>query len=90
VPPLLSPSPIPHPSQEDSDDRYAAVRPPTEADTNHLIAERGETRARARAGIAFPNDFRRDSVAEDLHLAYGEHAPEWFDAHPVKVTIAAA
>jgi lysyl-tRNA synthetase class 2 len=63
--------------------------PPTEADTNHLIAERRAKLERVREqGIAFPNDFRRDSVAADLHLAYGEHAPEWFEAHPVKVTIA--
>jgi lysyl-tRNA synthetase class 2 len=63
--------------------------PPTEADTNHLIAERRAKLERVREqGIAFPNDFRRDAVAEDLHLAYGEHAPEWFEAHPVRVTIA--
>jgi len=63
--------------------------PPTDADTNHLIAERRAKLERVREqGIAFPNDFRRDSVAEDLHLAYGGHAPEWFEAHPVKVTIA--
>jgi lysyl-tRNA synthetase, class II len=63
--------------------------PNTDPNENHLIAERRAKLERVREqGIAFPNDFRRDSVAEDLHLAYGGHPPEWFDAHPVKVTIA--
>ena len=63
--------------------------PPTEAQTNHLIAERRAKLERVREqGAAFPNDFRRDSTAEQLHLAYGSHPPEWFDAHQVKVTIA--
>jgi lysyl-tRNA synthetase class 2 len=63
--------------------------PPTDAETNHLIAERRAKLERVRErGGAFPNDFRRDSVAGDLHLAYGGHAPDWFEAHPVRVTIA--
>ena len=62
---------------------------PAETQINHLIAERRAKLERVReGGVAFPNDFRRDSVAEDLHLAYGGHAPDWFEAHPVKVTIA--
>jgi lysyl-tRNA synthetase class 2 len=62
---------------------------PAVTDENHLIAERRAKLERARGmGGAFPNDFRRDSVAGDLHLAYGAHAPEWFEAHPVRVTIA--
>jgi len=62
---------------------------PAEAEQNHLIAERRAKLERAREkGVAFPNDFRRDTTAEQLHLAYGEHAPEWFDAHPVRATIA--
>ena len=63
--------------------------PPTEAQTNHLIAERRAKLERLRErGGAFPNDFRRDSTAEQLHLAYGEHPPEWFEAHPTRATIA--
>jgi lysyl-tRNA synthetase, class II len=62
--------------------------PPTEADTNHLIAERRAKLDRLRErDQAFPNDFRRDSTAEQLHLAYGGHPPEWFDAHPIRVTV---
>ena len=58
-------------------------------DTNHLIAERRAKLERLRAqGVAFPNDFRRDSSADELHVGYGAHPPEWFDAHPVRVAVA--
>ena len=57
-----------------------------EVDVNHLIAERRAKLERLRErGGAFPNDFRRDSTAEQLHLAYGGHPPEWFEAHPTRV-----
>jgi lysyl-tRNA synthetase class 2 len=60
-----------------------------DAEVNHLIAERRAKLERLRErGGAFPNDFRRDSTAEQLHLAWGSHPPEWFDAHPVRVSIA--
>jgi lysyl-tRNA synthetase class 2 len=59
------------------------------ADENHLIAERRAKLERLRElGQAFPNDFRRDSTADELHLAYGDRAPEWLDAHPVRVSVA--
>jgi len=58
-------------------------------DENHLIAERRAKLDRLRErGPAFPNDFRRDSTAEELHVAYGDRAPEWFDAHMVRVAVA--
>jgi lysyl-tRNA synthetase, class II len=61
----------------------------TGTDVNHLIAERRAKLERLRErGNAFPNDFRRDATAEQLHLAWGAHAPEWFEAHPVRVSIA--
>ena len=67
----------------------AEDKTPTEADENHLIAERRGKLERLRGrGIAFPNDFRRDSTAEELHVGYGGHVPEWFDAHPTRVTVA--
>jgi lysyl-tRNA synthetase class 2 len=63
---------------------------PADSDqTNHLVAERRAKLEHLRErGIAFPNDFRRDATAEELHLGYGEHKPEWFDAHPVRVHVA--
>jgi lysyl-tRNA synthetase class 2 len=61
----------------------------TEVEVNHLIAERRAKLDRLRErGNAFPNDFRRDSTAEELHVGYDGHPPEWFDAHPTLVTIA--
>jgi lysyl-tRNA synthetase class 2 len=61
----------------------------TDIEVNHLIAERRAKLERLRErGSPFPNDFRRDSSAEELHIAYGERAPEWFDARPIRVTVA--
>jgi len=59
------------------------------ADENALIAERRAKLARLReAGIAFPNDFRRDALAADLHATYAERSDEWLAAHPVRVRVA--
>ncbi|MCK5859207.1 MAG: hypothetical protein KAG72_07680, partial [Abyssibacter sp.] len=43
-------------------------------DENKLIAQRREKLAELRQGDtpAFPNDFRRDALAADLHGMYGE------------------
>lgn len=55
---------------------------------NKLIAERRAKLDRLRQrGPAFPNDFRRDALADQLLTAYGDRAPEWFDAHPVRVKV---
>ena len=57
-------------------------------DENKLIAERraklGVLRA---AGIAYPNDFRRDVLAGQLHAAYGERSQEWLEANPTRVKV---
>ena len=56
---------------------------------NHLIAERraklGELRSR---GIAYPNDFRRDALAEQIHSAYALRDAAWLEANPVRVHVA--
>jgi len=60
-----------------------------EGEFNHLIAERRAKLDRLRSrGNAFPNDFRRDSTAEEVHLGWSAHPAEWFDAHEVRVTVA--
>lgn len=60
-----------------------------DGDDNHLIAERRAKLARLRElGNPFPNDFRRDATAGDLHLAYGDRSPEWLDAHPTRAKVA--
>jgi lysyl-tRNA synthetase, class II len=61
----------------------------SEVEVNHLIAERRAKLERLRErGNAFPNDFRRDSTAEELHVGYDAHPPEWFEANSTLVTIA--
>src|SRR5437868_1781980 len=57
-------------------------------DENKLIAERRSKLAALRAaGGVFPNDFRRDSLASELHTAFGERADEWFAANPTRVRV---
>ncbi|MDE1983115.1 MAG: lysine--tRNA ligase, partial [Gammaproteobacteria bacterium] len=58
-------------------------------DENALIRERREKLAKLRAGgHAFPNDFRRDALAEELHAVYGKHSPEALDEGQVRVRVA--
>jgi lysyl-tRNA synthetase class 2 len=62
--------------------------PEAPVDENKLIAERRAKLAEARAaGQAFPNDFRRDALAGELHAAYGERPDEWFEANPTRVHV---
>jgi lysyl-tRNA synthetase, class II len=57
-------------------------------DENKLIAERRAKLAALRAqGLAFPNDFRRDALAAQLHHGFGERSGEWLDANPTHVTV---
>jgi len=72
-----------------SDEQSGPGEPVAGDETNHLIAERRAKLERLReGGIAFPNDFRRDATAEELQLAYGAHAADWFEAHPTRVRVA--
>ncbi len=58
-------------------------------DENALIAERRAKLARVRdQGIAFPNDFRRDALAADLHATFDGHSNESLEASPVRVRVA--
>jgi len=64
-------------------------RPATATDENQLIAERRAKLAELRdEGNAFPNDFRRDALAADLHETFGAHSNESLEAHPVRVRVA--
>ena len=72
-------------------------------DENKLIAERrAKLAALRKAGGggsgngggegprgrgAFPNDFRRDALAGQLHAAFGERGAEWLEANPTRVTV---
>jgi lysyl-tRNA synthetase class 2 len=56
---------------------------------NRLIGERRAKLARLReAGNAYPNDFHRDALADELLAAYGSHSAESLAATPVEVRVA--
>jgi lysyl-tRNA synthetase class 2 len=60
-----------------------------ERDENALIAERRAKLAHLRErGVAYPNDFRRDALAADIHDTWGTRSDEWLDANAVRVRIA--
>jgi lysyl-tRNA synthetase, class II len=57
-------------------------------DENKLIAERRAKLEKLRErGTAFPNDFRRDALADQLLTAYGDRAAEWFDKNVIRVKV---
>jgi len=58
-------------------------------DENKLIAQRREKLAQIRdRGIAFPNDFRRNVVAGELHAEYDDKSAEELEALTVRVKVA--
>jgi lysyl-tRNA synthetase, class II len=55
---------------------------------NKLVAQRRAKLAQLRAaGPVFPNDFRRDALAGELHAAFGERTGEWLAANPTRVRV---
>ncbi len=69
-------------SQEDN--KKASAEPAAAApDENQIIAERrGKLKAMRERGNAYPNDFRRDALAADLHAAYDAKSADELDAAP--------
>ncbi|MEJ2449353.1 MAG: lysine--tRNA ligase [Gammaproteobacteria bacterium] len=58
-------------------------------DENKLIAQRREKlQALREEGVAFPNDFRRNVMAGELHAEYGEKDNAYFEQNPVRVSVA--
>jgi len=61
----------------------------TEPDENKLIAQRrAKLNALREEGYAFPNDFRRNAMAGELHAEYGDKDNEQLEASPVRVKVA--
>ena len=61
----------------------------TDQDENSLIAQRrSKLDAIRKDGNAFPNDFRRNAVAGELHAEYGEKENDVLEAEPVRVNVA--
>src|ERR1700722_19968872 len=58
-------------------------------DENKLIAERrGKLAAWRAQGGAYPNDFRRTTLAHDLQVSFGAKDAAWLEANPTPVQIA--
>jgi lysyl-tRNA synthetase class 2 len=58
-------------------------------DENKLIAERrGKLSKLREEGIAFPNDFRRNVMAGELHAEYGEKSKEELEELAIRVRVA--
>src|SRR5216117_660664 len=58
-------------------------------DENQIIAERRAKLAELRKrGTAFPNDFRREHLAADLHSAWDGKSNEKLDPHQLAVEAA--
>jgi lysyl-tRNA synthetase class 2 len=58
-------------------------------DDNKLIAQRRDKLAQLRTqGNAFPNDFRRDALAGELHARYSDDEAEAVEAAGVRVKVA--
>ena len=61
----------------------------TDQDENSLIAQRRtKLDALRKDGNAFPNDFRRNAVAGELHAEYDEKDNDVLEADPVRVNVA--
>ncbi|MFJ9449502.1 lysine--tRNA ligase [Herbaspirillum sp. NPDC101397] len=74
-------------TQNDNAGQQAQQQPPV--DENTIIAERrAKLGAIREQGVAFPNDFRPEHKAANLHAQYGELDNEALEANPVKVSIA--
>ncbi|MBA1145513.1 lysine--tRNA ligase [Ectothiorhodospiraceae bacterium WFHF3C12] len=60
-----------------------------QTDENKLIAERRRKLAEWReTGRAFPNDFRRDALAADLHARHGDQDGETLESAGIRVRVA--
>jgi len=58
-------------------------------DENQIIAERrGKLATLRKAGAAYPNDFRRDALAADLHAHYDELDHDALESRAIRISIA--
>jgi len=63
--------------------------PESEIDENELIAQRRSKLAALREqGAVFPNDFRRNIVAGEIHAEYDDKDSAFFEDNPIRVSIA--
>ena len=55
---------------------------------NELKARREKLSVLRANGVAFPNDFRRDSLSKQLHESYGEKSNEELEDLGIEVSVA--
>src|SRR5215813_2962626 len=73
---------------DDNDKNKPAPQAPP-LDENQIIAERrGKLAALRERGQAFPNDFRRDALAADLHARYDAKPNEELEPLAIEATVA--
>ena len=61
----------------------------TDQDEHALIVQRREKlKALRESGNAFPNDFRRDAIAGELHAEYDNKENDVLESSPVRVRVA--
>jgi len=66
-------------------------RPDPPLEDNQVIAERrGKLKALRAQGSAYPNDFRRDALAAELHQAHDAKTAEELESTPTSVAVAGA
>src|SRR5215471_15945804 len=71
------------------DDKKSPAEGAAPRDENQIIAERrAKLRALRARGHAYPNDFRRDALASELHDAHGAKTPEQLEAAATNVAVA--
>jgi len=71
------------------DDKKSPAEGAPPRDENQIIAERrAKLRTLRERGHAYPNDFRRDALASDLHDAHGTKTPEQLEAATTNVAVA--
>ena len=59
-----------------------------DSDENKLIAERrAKLEQLRRSGSVFPNDYRRNALAAQLHSAFGDRTAEWLESNPARVNV---
>lgn len=59
------------------------------SDEHKLIAERrAKLKALREQGVAFPNDFRRNVTAAELHAEYAGRDNDFFETQPIRVSVA--
>ncbi len=70
-------------------DNKNAPEAPAPVDENQIVAERrGKLTALRARGNAYPNDFRRDALAAELHARHGAKSNE--ELEPAGITVAVA